>query len=314
MTITQLNYIVAVDSHRHFARAAEKCFVTQPTLSMQIRKLEDELDVVIFDRSKQPVNPTEIGAKIIAQARIVLQESGRIAELIRQDKGEVSGEYRLGIIPTIAPSLLPRFLSAFMKSYPKVRLVVEELQTDQIVSKLRKDLLDGGILATPLGLQGIVEQPLYYEPFMAYIPEGHRLQKEEFVLVSELDLNDILLLNEGHCFRNNVMNICKTAFDTSEERKLQLESGNFDTLTKLVRQGYGMTLIPYLHALELTQQEDQQRIKPFARPKPTREISLVYSRAELKMPIVNAMAEIIKNSVPEQLLTPAEDGFVSSIQ
>lgn len=314
MTITQLNYIVAVDTWRHFATAAEKCFVTQPTLSMQIRKLEEELDVVLFDRSKQPVSPTEIGEKVIAQARTVLQEAGRIGELVQLDRNEISGEFRLGIIPTVAPTLLPRFLPRFLKKYPQVRLVVEELQTEQIIDRLRKDLLDGGILATPLHQNGIIEHPLYYEPFMAYVPEDHRLAEEEFVLASELDLNDILLLNEGHCFRNNVINICKTAFDPDMDRPLQLESGNFDTLVKLVRQGYGMTLLPYLHALDLRKQKDQKLIKPFDNPKPTREISLVYSRAELKMALVKALSEVIEKSVPAQLLEHGEGAFVSAIK
>lgn len=313
MTLTQLSYIVAVDTYRHFATAAERCFVTQPTLSMQIRKLEEELETVLFDRSRHPVEPTQAGKRVIAQARIVLNEADRLREIVQEESGEVAGEFRLGVIPTIAPFLLPRFLSAFMDQYPKVRLVVEELQTNQIIERLRKDLLDGGILATPLNHQGIIEKPLYYEPFMAFIPEEHRLAEEEFILASELDLNDILLLHEGHCFRNNVINICKTAFDPAQERALQLESGNFETLIKLAEQGHGMTLVPYLYALELRQQQQKELLKTFDHPKPTREISMVYSRAELKMSIIGALSDVIQASVPDRLLEQEEGAFISGI-
>ena len=207
MTITQLHYIIAVDTHRHFGRAAEACFITQPTLSMQIQKLEDELGVILFDRQKHPIEPTPLGVSIISQARVVVHEAEKLEQQAQAATGEIKGTFRLGIIPTISPNLLYRFISRFKNELQEVHLIVEELQTQQIISALRKGTLDAGILATPLDERGIKEIPLYYEPFMAFVPEGHRLEKDEFVLSSELDLNDLLLLNEGHCFRFSVINL-----------------------------------------------------------------------------------------------------------
>ncbi len=299
MTTVQLHYIVELDNHRHFARAAEACHVTQPTLSMQVHKLEEELGVLVFDRSKQPVTPTEIGKRIIEQARVVLHEMGRIEQLTQEAMGNYGGEFYLGVIPTAAPALIPRILPNLRKALPDVQFVVEELQTDVIIERLRKDQLDAGILATPLDERGIIERPLYYEPFMAFIPKDHRLGKESFITNSELDINDILLLNEGHCFRSSVLNLC----DKNEEREhksVRLESGNFDTLIRLSQQGYGMTLIPYLTALDLPENL-QEMVKPIAEPRPTREMSVVYSRTQLKIGVVEKLMTAVLASVPSKL-------------
>ncbi len=300
MTITQLQYLIAVDNHRHFARAAEACFVTQPTLSMQIQKLEDELGVLLFDRSKHPVRPTTIGQRIIEQARTVVNETGRITQILQEGKNQLEGPFKIGVIPTVASSLVPRFVQSFHKKFPKIQLQIQELQTDKILEKLRMDELDAGLLATPLESKGIIEMPLYYEPFMAFIPENHRLGKESFITNSELNIKDLLLLNEGHCFRNSVLNICNKMLD-SENRPVELESGNFETLIKLSKQGFGMTLIPYLHAIDLSE-EDQKLVKPIADPKPSREISLVYTRAELKIKVIEELKKIIMKNVPEKML------------
>lgn len=299
MTITQLTYIIAVDTHRHFGRAADACFVTQPTLSMQIQKLEDELGVILFDRQKHPVEPTVLGVSIIAQARVVVQEAEKLGQQAQAATGEIKGTFRLGIIPTISPNLLYRFINRFRSELSSVHFIVEELQTQQIISALRNGMLDAGILATPLDERGITEIPLYYEPFMAFVPQGHRLEKDEFVLSSELDLNDLLLLNEGHCFRSSVINLCNNS--KLREQQFQLESGNFDTLIKLSTLGYGMTLLPYLTAADL-HQNLQQFIKPIAEPKPTREVSIVYSDTHLKSAVINKLEQIIRQSVPQKLL------------
>lgn len=300
MTITQLQYLIAVDNHRHFARAAEACFVTQPTLSMQIQKLEDELGVLLFDRSKHPVRPTTIGQRIIEQARTVVNETGRITQILQEGKNQLEGPFKIGVIPTVASSLVPRFVQSFHKKFPKIQLQIQELQTDKILEKLRMDELDAGLLATPLEAKGIIEMPLYYEPFMAFIPENHRLGKESFITNSELNIKDLLLLNEGHCFRNSVLNICNKMMN-NENRPVELESGNFETLIKLSKQGFGMTLIPYLHAIDLSE-EDQKLVKPIADPKPSREISLVYTRAELKIRVIEELKKIIIKNIPEKML------------
>lgn len=305
MTITQLQYLIAVDNHRHFARAADACFVTQPTLSMQIQKLEEELGVLLFDRSKHPVRPTSIGERIVEQARTVVHETERIHQILQEGKNQLEGPFKLGIIPTIASSLVPRFINSFHQKFPKIQLQIQELQTEKIIDKLRMDELDAGILATPLAEKGIIEKPLYYEPFMAFIPENHRLGKESFVTNSELDVNDILLLNEGHCFRNSVLNICNKLPENGS-RPVELESGNFETLVKMSKRGFGMTLIPYLHALDLAE-SDQKLVKPIADPKPTREISLIYTRAELKIKVIEELSKIILNNVPEKLRSEKEE-------
>ncbi|MCR9153793.1 MAG: LysR substrate-binding domain-containing protein [Bacteroidetes bacterium] len=304
MTLTQLSYLIAVDNHRHFARAAEACFVTQPTLSMQIQKLEEELGVLLFDRSKHPVRPTTIGEKLIGQARTILHEAERMNQILQESKNVLEGPFKLGIIPTVTPSLVPRFLSKFTAKFPKIQLQVIELTTELIVEKLQRDELDAGILATPLKERSIIEKPLYYEPFMAYIPQDHRLGKESFVTNSELDIDEILLLNEGHCFRNSVINLCHSS-PSLGDKNVDLESGNFDILVKLSKQGYGMTLVPYLYAIDLAK-EEQVNVKPIADPKPTREISLVYSRAELKIKVIEEIGRIIQSSIPEKLLNTSE--------
>ena len=304
MTITQLQYLIAVDNHRHFAKAAEACFVTQPTLSMQIQKLEDELGVLLFDRSKHPVRPTSIGERIVEQARTVVHETERIHQILQEGKNQLEGPFKLGVIPTVASSLIPRFINDFHKKFPKIQLQIQELQTETILEKLRMDELDAGIMATPLEEKGIIEKHLYYEPFMAFIPDSHRLAKESFVTNSELNIDDILLLNEGHCFRNSVLNICNQSA-SSESKPVKLESGNFETLVKLTKQGFGMTLIPYLHALDLAE-NDQKFVKPIADPKPSREISLVFTRAELKIKVIEELQKIILKNIPEKLVSEHE--------
>lgn len=315
MTLIQLKYLVAVDTYRHFATAADHCFVTQPTLSMQISKLERELDILIFDRSKHPVQPTEIGREILKQARLTLREANQIEEIVKGSKGQISGEFRLGIIPTVSPALLPRFLRKIINDYPDIHLKIEELQTEQILDKLDKDQLDAGILATPLEINRFIEKTLYYEPFMAYIPENHRLKNEEFVLHSELHLSDILLLKNGHCFRHNIINLCDAAFpnEPNENKVLEFESGNFETLIKLANQGFGMTLIPYLTALDLNE-SDRVHIKPIEHPQPIRQISIVHSRAQLKLSIINILVDEIRNLIPKKLLETDGNEVVSPLE
>lgn len=321
MTYIQLQYLLAIETHRHFGRAAESCFVTQPTLSMQIQKLEEELDILIFDRSRKPVEPTEIGKQVIAQARIALHETEKINELVLHSKGVISGEFRIGIIPTVAATILPRLLTVFMTKFPDVELIIEELQTEILIDRLKKDLLDAAIAATPLSIPGIIERPIYYEPFVAFIPENHRLAAESFVLNSELKLDDILLLNQGHCFRNSVVNLCKNAFEqpgpnnnhSGKPRHFSLESGSFETLIKLSKQGLGMTLIPYLTAEELTP-EDKKMVKPFDYPQPSREISILYSRSQLKISLINALAETVQRNIPERLREPQANNIISPVR
>ena len=209
MTITQLHYVLAVAEHKNFTKAAQKVFVTQPTLSMQIQKLEEELDITIFDRTKKPIQLTEVGQKIVHQARNIVNESDRIKDIVDQQKGFIGGIFRLGVIPTIMPTLLPMFIGNFMKKFPKVKLKIEELHTEAILEKLKEGHLDAAIAATPLQIDGIKENVLYYEPFVPYIPKEMDMHTNEKIDIDSLDINKILLLEDGHCFKDGIINLCK---------------------------------------------------------------------------------------------------------
>ncbi|MAT89226.1 MAG: DNA-binding transcriptional regulator OxyR [Flavobacteriaceae bacterium] len=295
MTITQLKYVLAVAEYQNFTRAAEKTFVTQPTLSMQIQKLEDELDIQIFDRSKKPIELTSIGAKIVSQARNIVNEAERMQDVVDQEKGFIGGEFKLGIIPTIMPTLLPMFLKNFANKYSKVQLKIEELTTDEIIAKLLEGHLDAAIAATPLYQEKVKKRVLYYEPFVGYIPSSHRLAKKSQITSDDLEIDDILLLEDGHCFRDGVVNLCKSSQLSSSET-FQLESGSFETLIKLSNEGLGMTLLPYLHTLDLSEAL-QKNLRHFSDPKPAREVSVIYSSSELKMQIINALYDVIAGVV-----------------
>lgn len=295
MTITQLKYVLMVAEYKNFTKAAEKTFVTQPTLSMQIQKLEEELSILIFDRSTKPLKLTAVGEKIVEQARNIVNEADRMQDIVDQQKGYIGGDFKLGIIPTVMPTLLPMFLMTFTKRHPKVRLKIEELNTEDCIQKLKEGHLDAAIAATPLKNESIKERVLYYEPFVAYITESHRLYSKKNIEVDDLDLEDILLLEDGHCFRDGVINLCKASKkDTSE--KFQLESGSFETLIKLSNEGLGMTLLPYLHTLDVKEKE-KKYLHYFKKPSPAREVSIIRHKSELKPQIVDALYNVISGIV-----------------
>jgi len=295
MTITQLQYVLAVAEHKNFTLAAEKCFVTQPTLSMQIQKVEEELKIQIFDRSKKPIQLTDIGQKIVNQAKNIVNEADRMQDIVEQQKGFIGGEFRLGIIPTIMPTLLPMFLNNFIKKFPKVKLIIEELNTDEIIIKLKNGNLDAAIAATPLTEEKLKEIVLYYEPFVAYIPEKHRIADKKEIEVSDLNLDEILLLQDGHCFRDGILNLCKNQGNISANN-FQIQSGSFETLIKLADEGLGLTLLPYLHTLDLNE-KDKLKLKHFTDPKPAREVSLIFPKTELKIQIIDALKQTISGVI-----------------
>lgn len=290
MTITQLQYVLAVAEYQNFTLAAEKCFVTQPTLSMQVQKIEEELGVQIFDRSKKPIQLTDIGQKIVSQATKIVNESTRIRDIVDQQKGFIGGEFRIGIIPTIMPTLLPMFLAHFIKKHPKVNLIIEELNTADIITKLKNGHLDAAIAATPLEDEKIKEIVLYYEPFVAYVPEGNALFSKKEISPADLDPAEILLLRDGHCFREGILNLCKIA--ETEKNQFRIESGSFETLVRLVDEGLGITLLPYLHTQNLSDKE-KTKLRHFAEPRPAREVSLIFPQSELKMHIIDALRHAI---------------------
>ena len=295
MTITQLHYVLAVAEHQNFTKAARYCHVTQPTLSMQVQKLEDELNVQIFDRGKKPIELTAVGTKIVAQAKNIVAEAERINDIVDQEKGFIGGEFKLGMIPTVMPTLLPMFLKTFIKHFPMVKLKIEELNTDELINRIHEGHLDAAIAATPLRMNTIKERVLFYEPFVGYISPNHRLKEKTAIEISDLDINDMLLLEDGHCFRVGVLNLCKTLKEQKKET-FKLESGSIEMLVKLSNEGMGMTLLPYLNTLDLKLTE-QKNLRFFTKPPPAREVSLIYNKNELKIQIIEAIHRTISGII-----------------
>lgn len=304
MTLLQLSYIVCVDKNKSFSKAAKECFVTQPTLSMQIQKLEEELGIAVFDRGKKPISATEIGRVIIEQAHAILHESEKIKQSVEAEMTEITGSFRVGIIPTLAPYLLSLFLKNFITKHPKVELRIEELQTKEIIERLLHGELDAGLMATPLNQKHLMERPLFYEPFVAYVSETHRLNFKKKVHLNDLQISNMWLLTEGHCFRGQTVELCKQKRNEHSrgKRSLKFESGNLDTLRKLVEQNYGMTLLPYLAVRELSEEKKKLYVREFVTPVPKREISLVHNKSYAKKKMLDVFAHEIIFSVPAELL------------
>lgn len=294
MTLTQLYYMTAVAECGNFTVAADKCFVTQPTLSMQVQKLEDKLGVKIFNRKTKPIILTDIGKKILVQAKKITEEATRMQDIVSTEKGFIGGEFKLGIIPTVMPTLLPMFLNTFIKKYPKVDLKIEELTTQNITKLLEKGQLDAGIAATPLALDHILELPLYHEPFVGYVPEGNPLHSIKEIEIDDLNVSDLLVLEDGHCFRNHVLNLCQ--INRLENNPFDLKSGSFETLINLADEGLGMTLLPFLHGNSLTESK-KKNLRFFPDPAPAREVSLIHYKSQLKLPIINALRATISSII-----------------
>lgn len=299
MTLVQLEYIVAIDTYRSFGVAAEKCFITQPTMSMQVHKLEEDLGVKLFDRSKQPVVPTEIGEEIIEQARQILKESYKIKELISNRKAGIEGELRIGVIPTMAPYLMPKVISAFMEKYPKVQLIIWEYMTDQIVHELKNGLLDCGILSTPIADKSLSENPLFYESFVAYLSKSSPLISKKNLSAKDIDLDDLWLLNEGHCMRNQILNICNRK-RSDNHKPFEYNTDSVETLKRMVEMNKGITLLPELSMADFSVKQ-LDRVRYFRSPQPTREISIVTHRNFLKRKLIQALEYEIMKAIPKRM-------------
>ena len=301
ITLTQLEYIVAIDEYRHFATAAEKCFVTQPTLSMQIKKLEDELGVIIFDRSRQPVVPTDLGAKLIEQARMTLSATQRIKEIIQEEQQEVEGTLKIGIIPTLAPYLLPVFIGPYIRKYPAVKVEVEELVSEEIIRRLKRDILDVGLFVTPYHDEKIVERPVFYEEMLVYAHPDCELLKKKEVGHEDIVTSDIWMLGNGHCFRNQVVNLCEMSASQHKNLPFEFESNSLETLMRIVDVEGGFTLIPEL-ALQYMSPEKKKQVRSIANTKPLREVSVIYSRHFTKQRLITLLCDEIKSLVPAHML------------
>lgn len=313
MNLSQLEYIIAVDNHRHFVTAAEKCFVTQATLSMMIKKLEEELKLKIFDRSRQPVAPTAEGREIITRARQITAEVYRLKSYAKELEGEMSGELHLGIIPTLAPYLLPLFLRSFSQKFPAIKLFIKELVTPEIISKLKTGDLDIGLLATPLNETRLSEYPLFYEEFFVYASGNEKLPRKRYLLPKELDPTHLWLLEEGHCLRNQVINLCELKRLDAGSDRLHYEAGSIETLINLVDRNDGITIVPYLATL-LLKPSQIRNLREFSNPKPSREISLVTARNFPRTKLLNHLKTEITASVPQALLNDDEKHVTGIVQ
>jgi LysR family hydrogen peroxide-inducible transcriptional activator len=300
MTITQLEYIIAVDTYRHFSVAAEQCFITQPTLSMQIQKLEEDLGIKIFDRSKQPVIPTEIGEEIIKQARVIIHEVKMMHQSVKDRKGLVAGELRIGIIPTLAPYLLPLFLQSFLDKYPDIKIRVKEMTTEIIIEKLKAGRIDAGLLVTPLQDSSIIEYPLFYEELVAYVSKSNAAYKKNYVLADDIDLKELWLLEEGHCFRSQIVSLCELKKQNNIQSHFEYEAGSIETLRKMVEMNKGITILPELATIDFSLKQ-QNMIRHFKTPAPVREVSLVTHRNYVKKKLVDVLKEEVLASLPKKI-------------
>jgi LysR family hydrogen peroxide-inducible transcriptional activator len=301
MTITQLEYVIAVDTHGNFLTAAEKCSVSQPALSMQIQKLERELSIRIFDRSRQPVVATEIGKSIIQQAREIIKQCNRLTEVVNEDKkGELTGQLRIGIIPTIAPYVLPLFLVDFMKNNPKVNIEIVEVTTNQILQQLKNDQLDCGIMATPIEAGYLQYTPLFYEPLVAYMSEDNKLFSKKTLVPDDIDPTETWILNEGHCLRNQVLNLCTGNKGNSKNKQFQYHTGSLETLKKMVEINRGITILPELSIFDFND-EQMERVRYFKKPDPVREISMVIHRVDLKKQLIESFTTALLAAIPARM-------------
>lgn len=297
MNIQQMEYIVALDTHRHFVKAAQSCGVSQPTLSTLINKLEEELDTVIFDRSCHPIRPTAIGEQIINQARVVLYNLSQLKELSLSEREQNSGSLKLGVIPTVAPYILPKLFHEMRTSHPQIDLQVTEQQTHIIIEQLRKAELDMAILATPLHHDDILEIPLYYEKFLAYISPLEPLHQSAEIEASQMPTKHLWVLKEGHCMRNQILNFC----DGSSDYNGFYEAGSITTLVNIVDANGGYTIIPELHR-SLLHREQQDNVREFGETAPVREISLIIRQDYVRQRMVNSLVDAVKAIIPDSMI------------
>lgn len=300
MTIQQLEYILAVDRFRHFAKAAEYCRVTQPTLSAMIQKLEDELGVKLFDRTMQPVCPTRVGEKVIAQARIILTQASQVKDIISEEKCSISGTFRLGVLPTIAPYLLPRFFPQLMEKHPELDIRVTEMKTHQIREALHKGEIDAAILASLLEDAALSEEILFYEQFFGYVSRKEPLFKHEVIRTADITGERLWLLDEGHCFRDQLVRFCQ--MEAVKLHQMAYRLGSMETFMRMVESGKGITFIPELAVSQLSEGQ-KELVRPFAIPRPTRAIVLTTNKDFIRTSLLSMLKDEIRGAVPKEMLT-----------
>ena len=312
MNIQQLEYIIAVDRLRHFVNAAEACYVTQPTLSMMIRKLEEELDVQIFDRSDVPVKTTRIGRSIINQAKITLQYFNSIKDLVEDERESLTGTFTLSIIPTIAPYLVPELLQKKELACTELTLLLKENITHHVITNILNGTIDGGLMATPLKHPDLVEYPIYYEKFYAYVHPSDSLHKEHEIDINDLDINNVWLLESVHCFRGQIEKLCRKEENFKENQRVQYRARSINTLVNVVDLNSGITVIPEMAAMSLNETQ-QGNLREFKGQTVVREVSLVVSKDFIRRNMLNKILEIISNSVPKSMKNAELKKFVVDV-
>lgn len=295
MTLQQLEYIVALDKHRHYVSAAESCFVSQPNLTMQVKKLEEEIGLKIFNRFKKPLQPTPAGEQIILKARQIIREIQQMKEFVNKQTESIAGKFQMAIIPTLAPYLIPLFLPEFISRYPDTHLSIQELQTDKIIEGINKGSIDIGVLVTPLDENSIREVPMFNEPFLLYLPEKHPYIKVKDIKPIDIDPESVLVLEEGHCFREQALQLCKSE-NLMNSSGFEYQSGSIEALKGLVKKGLGYTLVPELSVLKVM---DDKHIRRFKKPEPIREVSIVVHNTFTKEKLIEAMHDTILESIPD---------------
>ncbi|MDR0891009.1 MAG: hydrogen peroxide-inducible genes activator [Mediterranea sp.] len=298
MTIQQLEYLLAVDQCRHFAKAAEMCGVKQPTLSAMIQKLEEELGVKLIDRNAQPVQPTPIGYKVIKQAHVILSQTAQVKDIVYEEQRTLTGVFRLGVLPTIAPYLLPRFFPQLMEDHPELDIRIAEMKTHQVYEAMRGGELDAAIVASRSDYEWLVEETLFYEQFFGYVSRKEPLFKREIIRTSDITGERLWLLDEGHCFRDQLVRFCQ--MESVKLSQMAYRLGSMETFMRMVESGKGITFIPELAVRQLCE-EQRQLVRPFAIPRPTREIVLVSGKDFVRQTLLGVLKEKIRAAMPEEM-------------
>lgn len=308
MTLTELRYIVAVAKELHFGRAAAACFVSQPTLSVAIKKLEDELGVIIFERHQHEVTITPVGEQIVRQAQQVLEQAKTIKLIAEEGKDPLKGRLRLGVIYTIGPYLLPKLIPILSRRAPELSLIIDEDFTTNLAEKLRQGELDVIIVSTPFEVQGMITQVLYKEPFMVALPRRHPLTKKKTIKADDLASETLLLLKAGNCFRDQVMEVCPACkSDTFSKDKIQktLEGSSLETIRQMVAAGSGVTVLPSSSTMERQDVDSLLEYRPFARPVPEREVALAYRQTYPRKKVIETLIASIRDCDLSEVKFPA---------
>lgn len=296
MTLIELKFVVAVAQERNFRRAAEKCFVTQPALSLGIKKLEEELGIMIFERNRTEVSVTEIGAKIVEQANVVLEQAASLKEMAKLGTNQLDGLFKLGMIHSVGPYLLPEIIPVLRKIAPKMPLEIEETLTANLEAQLRNGVIDAAVIALPFDVPGVQTQALYDEEFAVVVPNNHHWAQKKHINPEELSEEKVLLLNSGHCFSNQVTQACPEL-----SRKGEVLQGNsLETIRNMVASNLGITVLP-CSATAARYSNPLVKVIPFAKPAPTRRIALAWRKSFVRIEAVEKIAEAIKTIESDEM-------------